>query len=66
MDQQFAALAKALASGLVRTGQREKRVRAAVALSLDFWTWRRLAGDGMSDEAAAGLMVGAVKAAVQD
>jgi len=66
MDQQFAALAKALAAGLVRTGQREKRVRAAVALSLDFWTWRRLAGDGMSDEAAAGLMVGAVKAAVQD
>jgi hypothetical protein len=41
-------------------------LRAAVALALDFWTWRRLAGEGMSDEDAAALMVGAVKAAVED
>jgi hypothetical protein len=38
-------------------------VRAAVALALDFWTWRRLAGEGMSDKDAADLMVGAVRAA---
>jgi len=41
-------------------------MRAAVALALDFWTWRRLAGERMSDEAAAALMAGAVKAAAHD
>jgi hypothetical protein len=27
-----------------------------VALALDFWTWRRLAGEGLSDAEAAALM----------
>jgi AcrR family transcriptional regulator len=66
MDQQFAHLADALASGFAPKGPRAKAVRAAVALALDFWTWRRLAAEGTSDEAAASLMVGAVKAGARD
>jgi AcrR family transcriptional regulator len=66
MDQQFAQLADALASGFAPKGPQAKAVRAAVALALDFWTWRRLASEGTSDEAAAALMVGAVKAAARD
>ena len=66
MDQQFANLANALASGFALKGRPAKGLRAAVALALDFWTWRRLAGEGMSDDDAAALMVGAVKAASQD
>jgi AcrR family transcriptional regulator len=66
MDQQFAQLADALASGFAPKGPQTKAVRAAVALALDFWTWRRLASEGTSDEAAASLMVGAVKAAARD
>ncbi len=66
MDQQFAHLANALASGFGAKGPRAKAVRAAVALALDFWTWRRLAAEGTSDETAASLMVGAVKAAAGD
>jgi len=66
MDQQFANLANALASGFAPKGRPAKGVRAAIALTLDFWTWRRLASEGTSDDAAAALMVGAVKAASQD
>ena len=66
MDQQFVHLANALASGFGAKGPRAKAVRAAVALALDFWTWRRLAAEGTSDETAASLMVGAVKAAAGD
>src|SRR4030081_1638818 len=63
MDHQFASLAGALASGFAPEGGPVTRLRAAVALALDFWTWRRLAGEGMSDGDAAALMVGAVNAA---
>ncbi|HSS60122.1 MAG TPA: helix-turn-helix domain-containing protein [Candidatus Limnocylindrales bacterium] len=66
MDQQFAHLADALSSGFAPNGRRAKRVRAVVALALDFWTWRRLANEGMSDQDAASVMVGAVKASAQD
>jgi AcrR family transcriptional regulator len=66
MDRQFANLADVLASGFARQGRRAKGVRAAVALALDFWTWRRLASEGTSDDAAAALMVGTAKAAAQD
>jgi AcrR family transcriptional regulator len=65
MDQQFANLAKVLASGFSSKGRPAKGVRAAVALTLDFWTWRRLASEGTSDDAAAAIMVGAVKAAAE-
>jgi AcrR family transcriptional regulator len=66
MDQQLANLANALAAGFAPRGRRAKSVRATVGLALDFWTWRRLAGEGMSDDDAAALMVGAVSAAAQD
>ncbi len=66
IDQHFANLAKAVASGFAPKGRRARGVRATVALALDFWTWRRLSGDGLSDDAAAALMVGAVKAAAQE
>ena len=35
---------------------------APTRVALDFWTWERLTGEGMDDEAAAGLMTGAVAA----
>src|SRR3979411_1432351 len=60
MDQQFANLATALASGFASKDRSAQGVHAAVALALDFWTWRRLAGEGMSDDDAAALMAGAV------
>ncbi len=66
MDQQVAHLADVLAAGFTPAARSAKGLRAAVALALDFWTWRRLAGEGMSDDDAAALMVGAVKAADQD
>jgi AcrR family transcriptional regulator len=63
MDQSLGNLADALSAGFAPRGRPAKKVRAAVALALDFWTWRRLAREGMSDDDAAALMVGAVKAA---
>src|SRR5688500_5500680 len=58
-DVRTAELADALAAGF---GGR-RAVRAAVALALDFWTWRRLSREGLEDNAAARLMVSAVVAA---
>lgn len=60
-DARAAQLADALAAGLASGTRRE--ARAAVALALDFWTWRRLAKEGLSDAAAARLMANAVRAA---
>jgi AcrR family transcriptional regulator len=66
MDQSQGNLADNLAAGFAPGPGSAKGLRAAVALALDFWTWRRLAGEGMSDGAAAALMVGAAKAAAQE
>ena len=63
LDRQFEDLSTALAAGFPQGANSNKGLRAAVALAIDFWTWRRLAGEGLSDAAAAALMVGAVKAA---
>lgn len=60
VDRPLAGLVDALASGLA-PGDRE--VHAMVALALDFWTWRRLASEGLSDEDAAALMVNGTAAA---
>ena len=65
LDRQFENLTTALAAGFTRGAHSRRGLRAAVALAVDFWTWRRLAGEGMSDAAAAALMVGAVKAAAR-
>ncbi len=64
-DARAAQLADALAAGFVEGGRPPREVRAVVALALDFWTWRRLAREGLSDAAAARLMVKAVRAAVE-
>jgi AcrR family transcriptional regulator len=60
MDAQMKGLADALAAGFAASGRPRKQVRAAVALSLDFWTWKRLTQEGLTDRAAADLMVGLV------
>ena len=63
-DEQFDHLVAALVAGY-RPSQEATGLRAAIALALDFWTWRRLSGEGMSDGEAAALMVGAVRAAAR-
>jgi AcrR family transcriptional regulator len=55
-DAQLSGLADALASGFRARGRRAARVRAAVGLALDFWSWRRLTSEGLDDRAAADLM----------
>jgi AcrR family transcriptional regulator len=62
VDRPLAALVDALATRFA-SGDGSAMVHATVALALDFWTWRRLTGDGLSDEDAAAVMVGAVEAA---
>jgi hypothetical protein len=56
VDGRMAALADALAP---EGGDR----RALAAVAVDFWTWHRLAGEGLADDAAAALMARAVLAA---
>ena len=65
MDHSLGNLADALTAGFAPAAHSANRLRASVALALDFWTWRRLAGEGLSDDDAAKLMVGAVKAAAK-
>jgi AcrR family transcriptional regulator len=48
-DAQLARLAQALGGGPL------------TALALDFWTWRRLAAEGLKDDEAAALMASAVE-----
>jgi AcrR family transcriptional regulator len=64
MDEPITRLADALAAGFRPADSSRRSVRAVVALALDFWTWRRLAGEGLSDDEAAALMVGAAKEAL--
>lgn len=64
MDQQVNSLADALASGFGPAVHSAKGLRAAIALALDFWTWRRLSREGLSEDAAADLMVESVKASL--
>jgi AcrR family transcriptional regulator len=63
-DARAAELAHALAAGFVEAGSSRRDARALIALALDFWTWRRLAREGLSDAAAARLMAKAVRTAV--
>ena len=65
-DARAAELADALADGFSEGGRPRRPVRAAVALALDFWTWRRLAKEGLSHGAAARLMTKAVRTAVEE
>jgi AcrR family transcriptional regulator len=61
-DPALAGLADALVAGFDLESGQQERVRSLVAVALDFWTWDRLTGDGMDDEAAAGLMSEAIAA----
>jgi AcrR family transcriptional regulator len=56
MDAQQAALADALAAGFQAEGPLAKNARTLLALALDFWTWQRLAREGLGDEDAATLL----------
>jgi AcrR family transcriptional regulator len=62
IDQLQAGLADSLAAGLPARGRSAKRLRALLRLALDFWTWRRLTGEGLGDGAAARLMAATVAA----
>jgi AcrR family transcriptional regulator len=62
-DSRSAELAAELAAAFAVRGKDRVRVRAAVALALDFWAWRRLTREGLSDDAAARVMADAVRAA---
>src|SRR6478735_8745752 len=53
-----------LAAAFAVRGRRAERRRALIRLALDFWTWRRLAREGLDDEAAADLMAAAVTPSV--
>ena len=61
MDQEMVSLADLLAAGFTGADHRAE-VRAAVALALDFWSWRRLTHEGLTDMAAATIMTAAAKA----
>jgi AcrR family transcriptional regulator len=54
-DPLFTGLNAALAPGFDRPD-----AQAIVAVALDFWTWQRLDGEGLDDDAAAALMAGVV------
>jgi AcrR family transcriptional regulator len=55
-DEIFGQLADVLGAGFGVRGKRADRLRAHIALALDFWTWRRLSREGLEDRAAADLM----------
>jgi AcrR family transcriptional regulator len=56
VDAVIAELSDDLSTGLEREG-----ARALVGVALDFWTWKRLAGEGLDDEGAAALMAGVLR-----
>src|SRR5436190_18542983 len=52
VDGGLDALASELASGFRARGQRADRLRALIRVALDFWTWRSLRAQGLSNTAA--------------
>ena len=65
-DVAMAQLGGALAAPFRARGRRAARVRAVIAVALDFGTWQRLRAEGLDDEEAAALMAGLVAAARAD
>lgn len=59
----LAAVEDGLADGWGARGKAAARLRAALALALDFATWRTLHGRGLARPEAGALMVAAVRAA---
>ncbi|HEX8649072.1 MAG TPA: TetR/AcrR family transcriptional regulator [Thermoleophilaceae bacterium] len=62
IDRMQAELAEGLAAGFAVRGRRAERLNALTRLAVDFWTWRRLSREGLSDRAAADLMAAAIGA----
>lgn len=61
VDAQMAGLADVLAAGFgAKEAPAAARVRAVVALALEFGTWSRLTGEGLGDDEAAELMAALV------
>jgi hypothetical protein len=60
VDAPMADLVGALAAGFRARGRRAERLRAVLAVAVEFWTWRRLAREGLDDASAADLMADAV------
>jgi AcrR family transcriptional regulator len=59
-DARLSQLSDALAAGFGRSGRR--RSRTLIRLALDFWTWRRLSAEGLSDKTSADLMTNTIVA----
>jgi len=65
LDAGTARLARALAAGFPADDEEGRRLTtAAVALALDFWTWRRLSREGLEDADASRFMARVVVSAV--
>jgi AcrR family transcriptional regulator len=60
VDRMLDGLGADLAAPFAVRGRQADRLRALIRLALDFWTWRRLAGEGLDAEAAADVMAAAV------
>jgi len=58
-DVALSGLADAVAGGFELDSDQAARVRSMIRVALDFWTWERLTGEGMSDGDAAALMTDA-------
>lgn len=55
-DASIAQLSRSLAAGFPVKAAPGARLRAVIALALDFWTWQRLTQEGLTDDKAAQLM----------
>ncbi|HKF80425.1 MAG TPA: hypothetical protein VKB17_06335 [Thermoleophilaceae bacterium] len=62
VDVGLGQLASGLAAGFSVRGKRAERLRAHLALALDFWAWHRLSREGLDDKMAADLMADSVAA----
>jgi AcrR family transcriptional regulator len=60
IDRMLDELAGDLVAAFRARGRRAQRIAALIRLALDFWTWHRLAREGLDGEAAADLMAAAV------
>lgn len=65
LDTRQAELADTLLAGLPAERAARKRTRAALALALEFATWKRLTHEGLSDRNAAELMADLVLCAAK-
>jgi hypothetical protein len=62
-DASIAELTKTLTAGFATKRSAGSRLRAMIALALDFWTWQRLTEEGLSDDEAAALMADLISCA---